>query len=63
MEREGEGSLAKVDCKKCSKDSVEGLVSHETEVHRSTNQARLGSLREEKVRVRGEKVSAEQGEA
>lgn len=47
--------MAKVDCEECSKDSVEGLVSHETEVHRSTNQARLGSLREEKVRVRGEK--------
>lgn len=54
--------MAKVDCKEWSNGSVEGLVSHETEVTDLTNQSRLGSLREEKVIVRG-KSTAEQGQA
>ena len=49
----GEGFSAKVDYQEWSNDSVEGLVSHGTEVTDLTNQSRLGSLREEKVIVRG----------
>lgn len=47
--------MAKVDCKEWSNDSVEGLVSHETEVHRSYKPKQTRFSERRKGNSKGEK--------